>query len=340
MKYLFILTVLLCPLPLAAGQLLINEFTTNSPGGDWVELFYYSEERESLDISPLFVTMYYGSNEPLAAEAVTLYSYDRPETPYDDRFAVVHLTDPFTPDETDRTGDSNGNGVLDLYCNNYSSSLWNTDGVIAIDTDDEPANGGILDFAAYSNQDGSPNSTIVAYVRQVHSQEQWSGFNEDDPQSSMIGIGLNGLGPTESLARTGSADTNGPGDFRVTRYLTPGRANVLFLSGDRDGRLFRPLKKRITCSRTSWLERRGRIELDVYASCNLRFRIFSTIGMMIYESPLQRDIPPGRFAFDWNLEGRGRPVCTGLYLCRIEATSGEKRKCESQTIFIIVSTLR
>src|SRR5271157_3550312 len=87
--------------PSLHAQLIINEFVTNTDS-DWVELFLAGNERKKMDISNLYVTMYYGTNERLGPEPITIYSYDRPETPYDDRFVVVHLTQPGIPDETDR----------------------------------------------------------------------------------------------------------------------------------------------------------------------------------------------------------------------------------------------
>ena len=100
MKKICIILMLVSPARVFAG-LFISEVAPGTAGADWVEISYSSEKKESIDISKLFVTMYYGSNEALADEPVHLYSYDRPETPRDDRFAVVHLTDPLTPDETD-----------------------------------------------------------------------------------------------------------------------------------------------------------------------------------------------------------------------------------------------
>ncbi|NMB66370.1 MAG: hypothetical protein GYA16_16015, partial [Spirochaetes bacterium] len=123
----WILLVYIFTPSLLYAQLLINEIACNVSGSDWVELFLYSVQPLSMDISSLYVTMYYGTNEPLSQNPVTIYSYDRAETPWDDRFVVVHLTDATTPDECDATGDINGNGVLDVYCNNYVNSLWNTD---------------------------------------------------------------------------------------------------------------------------------------------------------------------------------------------------------------------
>ena len=160
-----------------SGSLLINEIAPGTSGNDWVELYFHSAERERINISSFYVTMYYGSNEPLSAFPVTLYSYDRPETPYDDRFAEIYLTEASTPDETELTGDTNRNGRIDLYCGNYGSSLWNSDCVVAIDTDDDPSNGGIIDFAAFSNRDGSPNSTIESYVKHAQTHHHWEGYS-------------------------------------------------------------------------------------------------------------------------------------------------------------------
>ena len=156
---------------LQAG-LVINEFVTGT-SDDWVELSLVGAENEKMDISGLFVTMYYGTNEPLGTEPVTIYGWNRPETPYDDRFIVVHLTGAGIPDETDRTGDTNRNGHIDVYCDNYSGSLWNSDGVVALDSDDDPANGGIIDFVFYSNRDGSPSETILSYVAAAQASGHW-----------------------------------------------------------------------------------------------------------------------------------------------------------------------
>ena len=93
-----IFLLLLAGTRLRAG-LMINEFVTNT-ASDWVELTLTGPAKEKRDISGLYVTTYYGRNEPLSADPVTIYSYDRPETTYDDRFVVVHLT---RPDETDET---------------------------------------------------------------------------------------------------------------------------------------------------------------------------------------------------------------------------------------------
>ena len=184
MKKIFILIILASPARSFAG-LVLSEVAPGTAGADWVEISYLSEAKGSVDISKLYVTMYYGANEPLSSSPVTLYPYDRRETPWDDRFAVVHLTDAVTPDETDATGDTNGNGRLDLYCNNYLSSLWNGECCAALDTNDDPSDG-MLDFVAWSDCEGEPSATIGKYVEAASSHGQWNSTVYDRSASVQL----------------------------------------------------------------------------------------------------------------------------------------------------------
>jgi hypothetical protein len=61
---------------------------------------------------------------------------------------------------------------------------------------------------------------------------------------------------------------------------------------------------------------------------------------MVYESPLYRDVFPGPFALPWDLRGKGRSACTGLYLGLIEATSRTLRRADSEQVYIILSRYR
>lgn len=322
------------------GGLLINEIACGTSGDDWVELFFNGQDGKSMNISGLYVTMYYGENEPLSAEPVTIYSYDRPVTPYDDRFAVVHLTDAYTPDETDKTGDTNRNGYIDIYCNNYSSSLWNTNCVVAIDTDDDPSNGGIIDFAAYTNMDGSLNDTIRSYVESAQNRSEWQRSSGSDFPDCMIDIGKDGLSAYTSISRKNTPDTNSPGDFEVTKYMTPGRENILQGSRTSGGRLIKSKRKSFTFIPSCPEYGDGNIDLFVYEQCCIRLRIFTSTGMMIYESPLYRDVNPGNFTVKWDLRGKGKRARTGLYIGHIEATSRKLRKTESKKIYVILSRYR
>ena len=310
-----ILLFILYPSMLYA-QLLINEIACNVVGSDWVELFLYSAQPLSMDISSLYVTMYYGTNEPLSQSPVTIYSYDRPQTPWDDRFVVVHLTDPLTPDECDATGDTNGNGVLDVYCNNYVNSLWNTDCVVAIDTDDDPSNGGIIDFVAYSNRDGALNQTIGQYVASAIQQGQWMGTVSEE---YMVDIGKSGLLEYQSIIRKEVTDSNSLDDFVITPYLTPGRPNILPIKHAK--RIFIRVSKKTVLNKKA-LEQ---LQIFVLQPCILRVRLFSSRGYKIYESPLLSAMP-GFYCIDW--VRHLQKIRCGMYLGTVEAQDSKNRQRE------------
>ncbi len=322
------------------AALLINEVACETSGDDWVEVALIGDDISEYDISPLYVTMYYGVNERLAADPVTLYNRDRPETPYDDRFAVVHLTQPVSADETDLTGDTNGNGRIDVYCNNYSGSLWNSDCVVAIDSDDDPSNGGMIDFMAYSNRDGSVNETIASYVAKAQSCGQWEPYTGENIQLCMADTGASGIASYMSISRKNSADSNSMADFGVTSFQTPGRANVFPDGQTRSRKLFSVKKKKITIIPSHPVLGSGDIDLTVYECCNIRFRIFTTVGLMIYESPLYRNVFPGLFTLRWDLRGLGRDACTGMYLGLVEATSPSLKRSDTEHLYIILSRYR
>lgn len=322
-----------------AGRILINEIAPATSGDDWVELFFSGECGESIDISRLYVTMYYGTSERLSDDPITLYGCDRPQTPYDDRFAVVHLTAPNIPDETDLTGDTNRNGYIDVYCNNYSGSLWNTDCVVAIDTDNIASNGGIIDFVAYSNRDGSLNSSIGGYLAEAQKFNQWEAFSGENPQLCMIDIGLSGLTSHQSIARISESDTNHKEDFAITNFQTPGRPNKISDTPSTT-RLFEVGQKRITILPGHPLHGNCAIPITALHPLSLRFRIFSPIGLMIFESPLQQDIAPGPQVLSWNLTGAGHTAGTGLYFAVIEATNSSLRRSQRETVYLIISRYR
>ena len=321
----------------AGADLLINEIACSTSGDDWVELFFSSTAGDSRDISNLYVTMYYGTNEHLADDPVTIYSYDRPETAWDDRFVVVHLTSPGLIDETDSTGDANNNGCIDIYCNNYSGSLWETDCVVAIDDDDEPSNNGIIDFMAYSNRDGSPNTTITSYMSAAQGFGQWASCSGLSEQECMVNTGENGLEPYMSIARKNASDSNSIDDFSITKYMTQGRANILSESVSGGKNLFKPERRKISITPENCASGGKEIGLFVYNLCNIRLRIFSSTGMLIYESPLYRDVYPGHRAVRWDIRGNGKKASTGLYIALIEATRKELKRTQQEKIYVIVN---
>ena len=305
------------------GKLLINEFVTNTDD-DWVELKLTDET--SLDISNLFVTMYYGTNEPLATSQVTIYSNNRPETDYDDRYVVVHLADAITPDETDATGDTNGNGHLDIYCDNYYASLWNTEGVVAIDSDDSPSNGGILDFVSYSNRDGTPNKTMAKYTKNAIINGEWLP-NSDDTQGISVTIGEDGLESYLSISRTSDIDSNSASDFVITKFQTPGAENIISQEGK---------EKPLFTLRSTRLSSKNCSDVNIYLLLEerayIKIRIFSSIGTLLYSSPYESQLYPGLHKF--RIPHNTLPV-TGMYIGIVECSSTQLKKIETKKIFIV-----
>lgn len=329
---LFIAAVLLWASVPASAGLVISEIASSTSGDDWVEIFYDDPAESSIDISSLYVTMYYGTNEPLSKDPVTLYSWDRPETPYDDRYAVVHLTAPDISDETDFTGDTNRNGYLDIYCNNYAGSLWNAECAVAIDTNDDPSDG-MIDFAAWSDSDGTPSDTIMGYVEAAAVKGQWTA-QIPVLQSMLIAVPRGGIPSYQSIARR-AGDSNSPGDFEITQYQTPGKPNIL--SGvTSSSKLFAAEKDRITVvpDRSA---HRAECPVMVYDACSLRLRVFSDIGQLVFDSGRREDIAPGRQNLVWDNASRAK---SGLYIGLIEASSPGARQNQNKKIFFIVTRYR
>ncbi len=319
----------LCDL-LHAGPV-INEVSAGG-SNDWIEISV-TAETDSCDISQYFVTMYYGTNEKIAGSPVTVRNSDIPSTPYDDRFVVVHFSSSPVEDETDATGDTNCNGVLDVYCRNYG--LWNTDCVVAIDTDDDPDNGGILDFIAFSNRDGSINSTIKGYIEAGSNTGQWESCISPNLQDCCIYTGKDGLNIWSTISRIKGPDTNSQADFIVTPYATPGRENITSAGNGRH-KLFKALSRELA-------HRYGSgsisIPLFLYEKCSVKLRIFTSTGLTVYSSELEADLNPGFYTFrapERDLKGR---ILTGLYMVKIEAT-GSRSGTESVTVFLVIAGKR
>jgi hypothetical protein len=328
MKIILFIIAMHLSVPVSAG-LVLSEIACTTAGDDWVELFYNADDKSSIDISSLFVTMYYGTNESLAAESVTLYSYDRPETPYDDRYAVVHLTAPGIQDETDKTGDTNKNGYIDIYCNNYTGSLWNAECVVALDTNDDPFDG-MIDFTAWSDNDGSPSDAILGYCDAAILRGQWTG-SSPALQSMLVPVPSGGIKSYQSLSRK-NTDSNAATDFEITQFQTPGRPNK-FSGSFQTSKLFALEKEKITVvpGHPSF---RPECVLYISDACSVRMRVFSDIGQMIFDSGRIRDCSPGQRKIEWNSSS---PVKSGLYIALIEATASNKQCSQSKKIFFIVT---
>jgi hypothetical protein len=315
----------------ASAAILISELVTNTDD-DWVELVNTGGTDDAIDVSGYFVTMYYGSNERMAAETVSLSGRDLPGTPWDDRYVVVHLCDSGGLDETDSAGDLNGNGRRDIYCSNYSGSLWNSDCIVAIDTDDDPAKG-MMDCVAYSNRDGTMNENIESYVRAASRSSQWI-INEGNIQLSCVDIGVDGLSPFMSLCRREGADSNSAGDFFISRYPTPGAANVPAAPVS-ERKILKVWKRKMFIRRSAGLESID-VPLLVAQPCNIRFRVFSVTGVLLFESRLYRDVPPGDFSVSWRGPSLRRGGLCGMYIGLVEATGKETRSSASERVFLVV----
>lgn len=314
-------------IPVYAG-IIINEVSAGG-SSDWIEL-RATGDTPATDISSLFTTMYYGSNERIAGSPVTISGEDIPGTPFDERFAVIHFSVSGESDETDEAGDINKNGVRDLYCANYG--LWNTDCVVSIDSDDEPKNGGIIDFVAFSNRDGSLNSTIAGYMKSASDNGEWAACSSLNPQDCMSPIGTDGMNSYSTLSRRSASDTNNPDDFIMTPYATPGRENIINPEPGRR-KTAAPLSEKIFHT-PGQSEEIIPFRIFIYRECSLRVRIFNTAGTSIYSSDLITGVTPGYFTFeirDGDLKGK---KLTGLYLVKLEAYSDGR--CDKSTVYLVM----
>jgi len=311
-------------------QLIINEFVTNTEN-DWVELKLIGRPGESMEVSHLFVTPYYGRNNRIGNGPITLKTENDPSVPYDTRFLVVYMH-PGGVSENDHTGDLNGNGYLEVYCNNFATALWNTEGVIAIDTDNDSTNGGMIDFVAYSNNSGRPNQTVAGYVRRAMGYGMWPESN--DTQKVSVDIGAKGLLRYESVARINDTVTRSKIDFAVTKFQTPGRDNIIS-DPDFKGDIFKVKKDRVLIRQTEKLNSID-IPLFIYEECSIRFRVFTSTGVMIYSSKLTNSVPPGDFTVKWRCD-RIRTLTPGIFFCKIEAVASRRRKGSNANFSIIIA---
>ncbi|MBP8081712.1 MAG: hypothetical protein KAZ87_00785 [Spirochaetes bacterium] len=282
MKKIILLALILTAQASPSSALLISEISPAGSPCDWVEVFFYSDVLEKRDISKLYLTVYYGSEEKISIDPVTICSRDLSETPYDDRYVVVRFFEGI--DETDFTGDANKNGVIDVYVK--GTSPWNTDSVIALD-DNSDSSDGAIDFAAYSIYDDSLNNSVLSYLVSAVSKGIWCA--PQGAEKSLIDIGEKGLSSNQSIIRSGK-DTNSKNDFTVSNTPTPGHDNIY---SEKEAESFSiSLKDKYLIEEFSG---RDFIQLKISAQCSLRFKIFSASGMQKYESQLYGDVQPGEF---------------------------------------------
>jgi hypothetical protein len=181
---------------------------------------------------------------------------------------------------------------------------------------------------------------MLAYLQYAQSLNQWETYSGENPQLCMIDIGINGLQPHQSIARRDGPDTGRREDFAVTSFQTPGRPNIFSAGPGGGGSLFTLARNRITVLPGHPLLGECRIALTLREVCSLRRRVFTPTGIMVHESPLLRDTPPGPVTLAWDLRGRGRSAGTGLYILLVEATSRALRHSQRETAYLIVSRYR
>ncbi len=304
-------------------NIIISEVYYSSSGNDWVEIKCISSGSDGIDISSFYATMYYGTNERLSADQITLYSFDKPDTPYDDRFAVIYLTSS-KPDETDFTGDANKNGILEIHCNNYSSSLWNSEAVIALDTNDDP-NDGMIDFLFYSNQDSSINSNVEDYVTSAVATSEWKISGNNIQLSS---VKINDSQNNISIIRNSYSDTNSSNDFKISAQLTPGKENIFKNPSRIDKKLFNiPLKKNIFSAKQNQIF----LNINTNTSVIIEGRLFTSDGFMISKSEKYSLPISGNYNIELKLKKHTVP---GLYVALLEANSEFKVQKEKFVLVI------
>lgn len=209
-----------------ASTILINEVAFGETGGtDWVELYCVDDDSGAgVDIQGYCLTDLDGTDLTLTTKPVTMYATDREITSYDDRYVVVHWENN-ADDETDITGDTNGNGYLDLYIPTTGVDFTATDDQCALDTDTDYSNGGILDAVCWSNNDDtfSEASDINNYLATT----QWpSAGNTAVEFNAVCWTNSDEVDAGESIGRdSSSTDTNNKDDWHHFITGTPGEAN-------------------------------------------------------------------------------------------------------------------
>ncbi|MCK5598490.1 lamin tail domain-containing protein [bacterium] len=202
------------------GIILISEvnFESSSTSSDywgthdWVELYIKDVGGAGIDISSFLITDMDGTDTSFAGSAVTVHTGD---------YVVVHWI-VGEPDETDGTGDTNGNGFVDLY----------VDDTPLTDTDDQAAlmNGAVYyDCAVWANDDGV-GTDIPGDVPTLVVEGQWLIEGASPQESDCSNSSLYNY--SDSLVRISLAsDSDNLYDWARTTTLSPGAANVLDYDG-------------------------------------------------------------------------------------------------------------
>ncbi|MFH1239130.1 MAG: lamin tail domain-containing protein [bacterium] len=175
-------------------------------GNDWVELYNWGSEE--VDISHFMLTDLDGTDSALAAEPVTL----KPA-----QYAVIHWDDTGV-DETDRTGDTNGDGCIDLYVSD--TDLSSTDDEVVLMT--AAVSGDYIDAVCWSNLDGVYDNTDLKLLAEKGVWAAVSLIESDAWSNSKEVVNEAVIGRKPSLYE----DTNSKNDWYLYPTPTPGTENL------------------------------------------------------------------------------------------------------------------
>lgn len=195
-------------IPTADYQVRITEVAF-SAATDWVELYNYGV---AADISGLMLTDLDGVDSRLADVKTTLAP---------GKYAVVYW-DESGVDETDETGDVNGNGVIDLYI--ADTGLSSTDDEVALMS---AASGGqYIDAVCWSNGTGEFASSEDKDVKLLADNEQWI-ITGDTVTKSDCWIDSSKIKSEQSIGRSTATvtDNNTKNDWFLFKLPTPGQDN-------------------------------------------------------------------------------------------------------------------
>lgn len=186
---------------------LITEVATGISGGDFIEI--YVDAPSNIQGCKVY-------------EGNSLVKTFRPTTVKKGDFVVVWASKNGT-DETDETGDTNGNGYWDVYSEESSPGITNTDGNVTL----THANGEIVDFMSFAEYDDTDYaSTLRAMYDNAVAQSQWSPAAGAESEYAAGSFSWS-KSTSKSMSRIKiagdlPADTNTKDDWAETS-LTPGR---------------------------------------------------------------------------------------------------------------------
>lgn len=142
-----------------------------------------------------------------------------------DTFIVLWACDNTSADET--SADENGNGWIDLYSDETTAGLTNTDNNITL----KNADGSIVDFMSFANSDTSYSGATAAYDAAVTAQ-QWSPVATSAAEYVAGSVGWSGS-TSKSMYRL--AESGAPGDTGAATDWTEGSTTIGY--GDYGGAL-------------------------------------------------------------------------------------------------------